>query len=240
MGNINKENIDLISPVIYFIHISGQCSGADQSDCKKNLDHESGTFGDILQADFIDSYKHNTYKTMTSLKYAAERCRSMTSYILLIDGDYSLNIHNLVAYIKYINKPEGLYGGKTWWDSQPFRLPLHKHYVSLSEYLFSQYPPFVTAGAILLSVDVAEKFYVASQFTKYYQFDDVFFGIVAKKVGVVPTDMGHLLPSYFNVPKMTDSRNKKLIGSHRFGKLNEVEHIYKEYGQQQHLKQEDI
>ena len=247
---IINENLNLFlhallynSLFVFFLQIAGQCPkvvAAAESSCQESLNLESTEYQDIIQADFIDTYTNNTYKTMTSLRYSTEYCRETTSYVLLIDDDYALNIYNLEAYIRFIDKPTGLYGGKTWWDSQPFRLPLHKHYVSLNDYPFSQYPPFVTAGAILLSIDVAEKLYVGSKFTKYYPFDDVFFGIVAKKMGLTPTDMGDLIPSYFSVPKITDDRNKALIGSHRFGKLSEVDYIHKEHGNQQYLEQKDI
>lgn len=212
----------------------GNCPPADDTECEDSIELESKTHFDMLQGDFLDSYRNNTQKTMMALRYVTEYCipNQATSYTLLIDGDYALNVYNLEDYIKKNNKKSDLYAGATWWHSRVFRLPLHKHYVSLSEFQFSHYPPFVSAGAILFSADMVEKFYIISQYTRYYPFDDIFFGIVAKKLGVIPTDMADLIPSYFNIPEARDDRNKFLVGSHRVGVITEIDHIYREYGQQ--------
>ena len=179
---------------------------------------------------------------MMGLKYVTDQCltNNKTSYLLVIDGDYALNVYNLEAYIRYINKPTGLYCGQTWWNSQPYRIPFHKHYLTISDYPYSAFPPYVTGGAMLLSADVVEKFYITSQYTKYFPFDDVFYGMLAKKLGIVPTDMGDLLPSYHNVPQPTDSKNVMTVGSHRFGDLYDVEHIYLQYGQEQYMSSNDF
>lgn len=220
---------------------SGKCEWLDK-DCEDSLNQESVTHHDILQADFLDTYRNNTYKTNMGLHYITNHCvhENKTSYLLLIDGDYALSIYNLEAYIRHIRKPEGLYCGHTWWNSKPYRTPFSKHYLPLSEYPYDQFPPYVSGGTILLSIDVVQKFYVTSQYTKHFAFDDIFYGILAKKLGITPTDTGGLLPSLFNVPKPRDHRNMKTIGSHRTGNLYDVEHIYREYGQKQYLYQKDF
>lgn len=52
-------------------------------------------------------------------------------------------------------------------------------------------------------------------------------GLVAKKLGIKVEDASELLPS-MNIPRVKDAAaHKRIIGSHRFGKLDEVEKIYR-------------
>lgn len=198
--------------------------------CRTELEKERATYGDLLQGDFIDAYTNNTHKLNTALRYVTEHCINNTDYVLLIDGDYSLNIRNLELFLTKLGSATDVYGGDVWSQSRPFRLPLHKHYVSLQEYPYTYYPDYVTAGAILLSQDVAKKFYITSLYTKYYPFDDVYYGFIALKLGITPISLSKLLPSHYSIPKASDPANKNLIGSHRFGNIQEVEYIYNNFG----------
>lgn len=56
-----------------------------------NLNQELVDNHDIVQGDFIDSYVNLTVKYSLGLKYAAYYCNN-TRYVLMIDGDYSLNV----------------------------------------------------------------------------------------------------------------------------------------------------
>ena len=159
------------------------------------------------------------------LRYMTEMCDSGSNFTFFIDGDYALNIVNLLTYLHNLRSHENFYGGKMWF-TRPLRQKFDKHYRSLEQYPYAYYPPFIAAGAMLLSEDVVKRFYILSHYTKYFPFDDVFFGFIAKKLDVTAVQMSDLLPSYFNIPQKDDIRNLHLIGSHRFGHLDEVEFIY--------------
>ena len=47
------------------------------------VDREGDRYGDIVQADFVDSYGNNTLKTMSGLKWVVENC-SGAQVVLLI------------------------------------------------------------------------------------------------------------------------------------------------------------
>lgn len=206
--------------------VAGNCRDND-TDCEATVQTEKLKFDDLIQEDFIDSYTNNTYKLTMGLRYLKTYCDGKYDFAFFIDGDYALNINNLLSYLNTANRTS-FYGGQMWFAS-PFRDPSHKHYRSLKQYPFALYPPFIAAGAMLVSVDVAEQFFILSHYTAYFPFDDVFYGFIAKKLNIIPVQMDKILPSTDGIPKKSHTKNHKIIGSHRFGKLDEVEYIYKQY-----------
>lgn len=62
----------------------------------------------------------------------------------------------------------------------------NKWFVSLDEYPYSYYPPYVPAGSIIMSKPVVQDFFYAAAFTKLFRFDDVYLGFIAKKLGIKP------------------------------------------------------
>ncbi|ETN82433.1 N-acetyllactosaminide 3-alpha-galactosyltransferase, partial [Necator americanus] len=86
----------------------------------------------------------------------------------------------------YRNNTLKLYEG--WrFDTTPFRVRFHKHAVSLKLYPFDRYPPYISAGAVLLSRETFSYFYYAMQLVKLYSFDDIYAGILAYLLGIPPT-----------------------------------------------------
>ncbi|GMT31316.1 hypothetical protein PFISCL1PPCAC_22613 [Pristionchus fissidentatus] len=150
---------------------------------------ESDNYHDILlSTDFVDEYYNNGKKFglslwLTTVSPLAAGCPS--AFTLLIDDDYMVNRANLIHLLSGRRGDEPLYEG--WrMDSAPFRFRLHKHRVSLADYPFDAYPPYITAGAVLLSAHSAERFYYGSLFLKLYAFDDVYAGILAKQLSIQP------------------------------------------------------
>lgn len=56
--------------------------------------------------------------------------------------------------------------------------------VSIASYPFNRYPPYVSAGAVLLSSQTIREMYYAIQFTRLYIYDDVYAGILAKSLNL--------------------------------------------------------
>lgn len=71
-------------------------------------------------------------------------------------------------------------------DTAPFRSRLFKHYVSLRDYPFSRYPPYVSAGAVLLTWRTLVAFTLASRYAQPYPFDDVYLAILARLLRITP------------------------------------------------------
>ncbi|XP_055382428.1 beta-1,3-galactosyltransferase brn [Condylostylus longicornis] len=71
-------------------------------------------------------------------------------------------------------------------SSSPHRHKSSKWYVSLEEYPYHLWPPYVTAGAFILSREALLEMFFVSMFTKHFRFDDIYLGIVAYKAKIQP------------------------------------------------------
>lgn len=109
--------------------------------------------------------------------------------------------------------------------SSPMRHKPSKWYVTLSEYPFSKYPPYVTAGAYVMSFPALLDMYITSMYTKHFKFDDVYLGIVAKKCGITPL---HNENFYFWRKPYNIEGYANVIASHGFGDPEELCKIWEE------------
>lgn len=69
----------------------------------KAIEYENEIYQDIVQEDFLDSYKNLTYKGIMALKWISIYC-SQTKYILKVDDDIVVNTFTLMNHLKYLDK----------------------------------------------------------------------------------------------------------------------------------------
>uniref|UniRef100_A0A0N5ATC8 Hexosyltransferase n=1 Tax=Syphacia muris TaxID=451379 RepID=A0A0N5ATC8_9BILA len=151
------------------------------------LQEERRRHNDLLVGNFYDGYFNNTYKFLNAIQYANNFCDKYGTvpFALLVDDDYMVSIPNLIKEIKNWKSTDRLYMG--WrFDSKPFRLRFHRYRVSLSVYPYDRYPPYITAGAVLLSGQAIREIYSAVQFVKLFLFDDIYMGIIAYLIRLPP------------------------------------------------------
>lgn len=112
----------------------------------------------------------------------------------------------------------------------PMRDKYNKFYISFEEYEYNKFPPFINAGAYVVSNKAARKLYLASYFVKQFRFDDVYLGMLAKKCDITPYH------SKFFWRVRDDSTIEDLnytVASHEFSNMREMENIWsrqKEFG----------
>jgi hypothetical protein len=63
---------------------------------------ESEKYKDIILADFHDTYRNNTLKTILALRWALEVFPNKFDYLSLVDDDVFVNATNMVNYLKKI------------------------------------------------------------------------------------------------------------------------------------------
>jgi beta-1,3-galactosyltransferase / beta-1,3-N-acetylglucosaminyltransferase len=192
----------------------------DLYEFNKKIQQEHDLFGDIVQQDFLDTYYNNTLKAIMGLQWIQMYCKT-AQYYLFIDDDYFLNPSVLINYLK-VNVAyadyETLYGGFVFPDSSPMRYLFHKWYVSLEEYPYAKYPPYVSAGCYLLSKTSAKKFYIASRLVPKFRFDDIYMGILSSKLKIRPFHMENV---YFDPPGYShELYSKNVLASHGFTPKN--------------------
>lgn len=109
--------------------------------------------------------------------------------------------------------------------SSPHRHRSSKWYVSLKEYPYHLWPPYITAGAYILSKEALLDMYYTSFYTKHFRFDDIFLGLVAKKAEIEPF---HCENFHFYKKEYTKYNYKYVIASHGYGDPNELVQVWNE------------
>ncbi|XP_037947598.1 beta-1,3-galactosyltransferase brn-like [Teleopsis dalmanni] len=209
--------------------------GLTTNSLQAEINVEAKNYNDIVQADFIDAYFNNTIKTMMGMRWAKEHCHSQ--YYMFVDDDYYVSLKNVLQFCRNnanINKGyasintidqnelvEYLYAGYVI-QSKPQRQKFSKWYISLEEYPFNKWPPYVTAGAFILSQNTLKKLYDTSLYTKHFRFDDIYLAIVALKSGIKLT---HCQEFYFHKPTSAE-KYRNLIASHEFSDPSELEEVW--------------
>ena len=109
--------------------------------------------------------------------------------------------------------------------SPPQRHQPSKWYVSLEEYPYHLWPPYVTAGAYVVSREALLELYYGSFYTKYFRFDDIFLSLVALKVNIEPV---HCPEFYFWKKSYSKDGYRNVIASHGYGNPNELRNVWNE------------
>lgn len=196
--------------------------GIGDDDLQSKIEKEASVYNDIVQSDFFDTYFNNTIKTVQSLKWAFKYCPK-SKYYLFSDDDMYISVLNLFKYIKSLDF-DPVYSGYVF-NSAPHRHYLSKWQVKLEEYPYDRWPPYVTAGAYLLSKTSLKLLYLGSLYTKHFRFDDIYLGLVAKKVGVTPK---HCSNFFFYKKPYRGSNYEHVIASHGYGREYELLSVWNE------------
>ncbi|XP_043273368.1 beta-1,3-galactosyltransferase brn [Venturia canescens] len=109
--------------------------------------------------------------------------------------------------------------------SSPHRHRTSKWYVSLKEYPYHLWPPYITAGSYVLSKEALLDMYYASLYTQHFKFDDIFLGIVAKKADIEPF---HCDEFHFYKKDYTKYNYKYVITSHGYDDPKELISVWQE------------
>ncbi|XP_002737993.1 beta-1,3-galactosyltransferase 5-like [Saccoglossus kowalevskii] len=153
---------------------------------QREIEFENSIYNDIVQEDFVDSYNNLTLKTIMGLRWASLFCPT-AKYIMKADGrDIFVVRENVVDRLSKQPVQTGFAEGNRLSREKPIRMLNSKWYTPEDLYPESTYPPYLEGPAYVMSSDVAKQAYVASQFVRYIPWEDVFFGLVLKKIGVKP------------------------------------------------------
>ena len=151
---------------------------------QQRVNNEHQQYRDIVQGQFVDDYYNLTIKTMMGLDWTIKNCKNV-NYFFFVDDDYYVSTRNVLRFLKDPkNYPKHLetydasstnelhvnfWAGFVMHKSYPQRHVLGKSYVTLEEYPYSIYPPYVTGGAYIFSATSLRHIYFASIYTKFFK-----------------------------------------------------------------------
>ncbi|XP_041347349.1 beta-1,3-galactosyltransferase 1-like [Gigantopelta aegis] len=150
---------------------------------------ESGIYGDIVQEDFVDSYRNLTYKSIAGLKWVSTFCRQ-AAYVLKTDDDIFVNMKLLLTYIQLTLEPShgktDIILGYLMTHRKVYRSKLAKWYIAKDEYPLEYYKPYCLGLAYLMSSDIAIRMYKLSYTVPFLWVEDYYItGLLAQKLSII-------------------------------------------------------
>ncbi|XP_007934099.1 lactosylceramide 1,3-N-acetyl-beta-D-glucosaminyltransferase [Orycteropus afer afer] len=159
-----------------------------REELQRKLVWEDKVYNDIIQQDFADSFYNLTLKLLLQFNWANTFCPH-AKFFMTADDDIFIHMPNLVEYLQSLEQigVEDFWIGHVHRGAPPIRDKKSKYYVSYEMYQWPAYPDYTAGAAYLISNDVTAKVYEASQtLNSSLYIDDVFMGICANKMGIVP------------------------------------------------------
>lgn len=195
---------------------------------RKNLsiENEFQQYKDLIQIDKIDDYYHNSYKMLMMLRWISSYCSSKRNefsfdhrrYVLFIDDDYYLNLKILRNYLNQLEYDSNLtfdqrrkfITGYVYKNSRPRRFYNDRWYISIDEYPYDRYPPYVTAGCFLMTTSNVRLFNLASKYVRLFRFDDIYMGLLAYSLAIQLIENNHLFSSYSSIWDRSSKKSQSI------------------------------
>lgn len=173
-------------------------------DMQNYIDLESKKYQDILQFDMTDNYENLVYKTIYSMTWLADH-NINTQYVHFLDDDRMVNTFNLYNFaLTSITQTDMKMIGYQVSFGMPFRDSSSKWYISVDDYPFDLWPPYLIGGTILTNMEVVKNISLAFPFTKIIRMEDTFIGIIAKLLSIKVVHNSGFLPHYISGLKLKD------------------------------------
>ncbi|XP_055771364.1 beta-1,3-galactosyltransferase 1-like [Salvelinus fontinalis] len=164
----------------------GLPSGEETEQLQEKVLQESKEHQDLLQSDFIDSYKNLTIKTMVMMEWLSTRCPK-ASYAMKIDSDMFLNVNTLVNMLLHAPK-QNYQTGLVARRGAVLRDRNSKWYLPMEVFPELIYPPYALGLGYVFTLDLPRKLVEASRHVKAVYIEDVYLGLCMKHLGIRPTD----------------------------------------------------
>ncbi|KAM6170659.1 beta-1,3-galactosyltransferase 9 [Rhynchocyon petersi] len=153
---------------------------------QQEIDKESHKNNDIIEGIFLDTSENQTLKFIAMTQWAVTFCPNAL-FILKVDEEVFVNLLSVVDYLLNLKEHlEEVYVGRVIHQDTPNRESHHQEFVPHREYPEKYYPDYCSGQAFIMSQDVARMIYVVFKEIPITVPADVFVGICAKAVGLIP------------------------------------------------------
>ncbi|CAF1265666.1 unnamed protein product [Didymodactylos carnosus] len=145
----------------------------------QQIKFEHSLYNDIVQENFIDSYKNLTYKGIMALKWISLYCKNV-SYILKTDDDIIINMFVVLHHLSLITYeyPQERWRSSVacllWTHMKVMRDKTSKWYLSKDEYPQDYFSSYCSGSAYFITRDLIDEFYDTSLYVKYFWVDDYY------------------------------------------------------------------
>ncbi|XP_067461398.1 beta-1,3-galactosyltransferase 2 [Thunnus thynnus] len=184
---------------------------------QRMLEAERRRHHDIIQQDFLDSYKNLTIKTLMGMNWVAVHC-PQASYVMKTDSDMFVNTEYLIHKLlrPELKPKKNYFTGNNMRGFAPNRNKNSKWYMPPELYPSDKYPTFCSGTGYVFSGDLARKIYKASLSIRHLHLEDVYVGICLAKLQIEPTPPpNEFLFNHWRV-SYSSCKYSHLITSHGF------------------------
>lgn len=183
-----------------------------------DLERESSIHKDIIQQNFLDSYRNLTLKTVTALKWASDYC-GHAEFLMKTDDDVFVNTEALLATLsQHKSQLQESVGGYCWLKEEPNRQRGSKWYISYKMYPRKYFPAFCSGTGYVTSIRVAKKLYEVSKNVPFLPLEDVYIGLCLHALRMSVTTIKGF--TFEKVPLGCIYHSKDLITSHQLDPSN--------------------
>ncbi|CAH1400930.1 unnamed protein product [Nezara viridula] len=164
---------------------------------------ENKKYSDLVQGNFVESYRNLTYKHLMGLKWATKYCKNV-KFVIKTDDDILVDLYSLLDIIE--NKKFQLMG-YVLKDMRPIRVKANKWYVTRNEYPDENYPSFLSGWMYVVTLEAVKKLLSHARDFNYFWIDDLFVtGMVSQKSNVTLSDISELFTVH---PEVTECCMRK-------------------------------
>ena len=150
------------------------------TDHEMDVRRESKLYRDLISADFVDSYRNLTLKSLAGLYWAGRFCPG-ARYLLKTDDDVYFNVSKLLEWLDTADVETGIVGRANV-EGKVYRMGLWK--VDETLYSAPMYPRYCLGSAYLLTSTMAGRLFNASRRVPLIPIEDVYVtGLLAKSIG---------------------------------------------------------
>lgn len=152
----------------------------------KLLREERRKFGDVIQGNFLDTYKELPWKSVYMFHWIMTFCSGGAKLLLKMDDDVDFYPVNLFKDItSKLNEPGDWIYGRIFRGSQPYRNPGSKWYAPVSVYPKPVYPPYAVGFGYVIPVRTVPVMFSTICEVPTFYIDDVYItGICREKAGI--------------------------------------------------------
>lgn len=179
----------------------------NSSKVQNRINEEEEEFNDIIQGNFMDSYRNMTYKHIMALKWFSDNCPHV-KYLVKLDDDVFVNIPAIYQYLitneQSINYIHGVKAGRTVFRTGKWK-------VTPEEFKDDLYPEFVEGSAVIYPNTFVIDAYKQTFIEPFFWIDDVFVtGIIRMQLNVRIQSISHLKMNINILEKITNGSLTKL------------------------------
>jgi hypothetical protein len=195
------------------------------------LKYEYGEYGDIVQENFLDTYRNLTLKAIMALKWIKDYCPNV-NYIVKLDEDILMNTFALLEFIEELEtkdfKNEKTIMCHRWRKAKVSRNKASKWFVTHDEIKENVYLDYCAGAAYIFTPDLPAIYFNFSQYIRFFWIDDYYItGQIRTLTNTTLTGIESKFVMRANRSSEFYTHGNKIIFGHFTKKINEFSRIWK-------------